>query len=691
MLLSISWVIISSASDNNIGIAQPGCDWSCGGIQIPYPFGMNDPRCYIDNWFEIECRKNNSSPFLKSINVEVTRFINDDVVQIQNPVNRWNCPNDTENAESVVDLRLSPFVYSQERNKFVAISCDNLVLLVSHNGSEIGGCVSICGEEEEVGPQKDRNNDDVVIRDGCLGRYCCQTTLPRYLNEYNTTSFSIEGITNQNVSPGECGYALIGDDDWMNNNGTSKRVSDIKKLGYVPAMLEWEIPDLNLTLNNPPNAICSESNITSSGKKGYRCKCKDGYYGNPYMSDGCTRLQSSADKYSITSLVLSTSLGSIAFLVGIWWSYKIIKRRRINNRKRKYFKQNGGLLLHQGLSSGDVNFDKTKLFTLKDLEKATNHFSVNRVLGNGGQGTVYKGMLLDGQIVAVKKFKVQGNVEEFINEVLILSQINHRNVVKLLGFCLETRFPLLVYEFIPNGNLYEYLHEQNEEFPMTWETRLRIAIEVAGALFYLHSAASQPIYHRDVKSTNILLDEKYRAKVADFGTSRMVSIEDTHLTTLVQGTFGYLDPEYFHTSQFTEKSDVYSFGVVLVELLTGQKPISSSCLRPEEAKSLSSYFVMCMEEDRLCEILDKRIVEEGNRDDIMAVGNLAWRCLELNGRKRPTMKEVTMELQGIQNLGKRSLSSSISLKNHEAWDAIFASTSPMESETSSSLEITPFF
>ncbi|KAL9432807.1 hypothetical protein AB3S75_027760 [Citrus x aurantiifolia] len=307
-----------------------------------------------------------------------------------------------------------------------------------------------------------------------------------------------------------------------------------------------------------------------------------------------------------------------------------------------------------------------KLFTSKDLEKATDNYNANRILGQGGQGIVYKGMLADGGIVAVKKSKILdgSNLEQFINEVVILSQINHRNVVKLLGCCLETEVPLLVYEFIPNGSLDQYIHYQSEEFPITWEMRLRIAVEVSGALSYLHSAASIPIYHRDIKSANILLDDKYQAKVSDFGASRSITIDQTHLTTQVQGSFGYLDPEYFRSSHFTEKSDVYSFGVVLVELLTGQKPIRST--EAEEDKSLARYFIQAMKENCLFEVLDDRVLKEAEKVEIITVATLAKRCLNLNGKKRPTMKEVAFELRGT----RESIGASILQQNCEGTDFV---------------------
>ncbi|PQM38083.1 wall-associated receptor kinase-like 1 [Prunus yedoensis var. nudiflora] len=371
------------------------------------------------------------------------------------------------------------------------------------------------------------------------------------------------------------------------------------------------------------------------------CYCPDGFEGNPYLLETCQGL--------------GAGLGLLLLLIGAWLGYRFLKKRRTMKRREMFFKRNGGLLLEKQLSSGEVNVEKIKLFKSKELEKSTDNFNTDRILGQGGQGTVYKGMLTDGRIVAVKKSKIvdESQLSDFINEVVILSQIIHRNVVQLLGCCLETEVPILVYEFIPNGNLSQYIHEQNEEFPLTWEVRLRIAMEIAGALSYLHASAAFPIYHRDIKSTNILLDAKYRAKVADFGTSRSVAIDQTHLTTLVHGTFGYLDPEYFQSSQFTEKSDVYSFGVVLVELLTGQKPISFRRSQ-EEGKSLATYFITSMQLDRLFEILDAEVVKGGSKADIILVANLARRCLNLSGRKRPTMREVTAELEGIQMSEKTS-------------------------------------
>ncbi|GJT38090.1 kinase RLK-Pelle-WAK family protein [Tanacetum coccineum] len=183
---------------------------------------------------------------------------------------------------------------------------------------------------------------------------------------------------------------------------------------------------------------------------------------------------------------------------------------------------------------------------------------------------------------------------------------------------------------------------------LSWENRLRVASEAAGALGYLHSQAIMPIIHRDVKSTNILLDDNYTTKISDFGASRLVPLDHDQVTTLVQGTLGYLDPEYFHTSQLTDKSDVYSFGVVLAELITGQKPLCAD--RSIEDKNLATYFVKAMKENRLFEIVEPRVLREGTLEQLQVVGDLIKRCLNVHGNDRPTMKEVAMELEGLKKL-----------------------------------------
>ncbi|KAI3889294.1 hypothetical protein MKX03_037888 [Papaver bracteatum] len=184
----------------------------------------------------------------------------------------------------------------------------------------------------------------------------------------------------------------------------------------------------------------------------------------------------------------------------------------------------------------------------------------------------------------------------------------------------------------------------------SWKNLLRIASEISNALAYLHSSASIPIIHRDIKSTNVLLDESYTAKVSDFGASRLVPLDQTHLNTRVLGTFGYLDPEYFRTSQLTDKSDVYSFGVVLIELLTGEKALSYE--RSQQQRTLANYFISLLEVNNFSHLLDSRVLNEGKPEHVIAVAELAKKCLNSKGEDRPTMKQVAAKLEGLRSLEK---------------------------------------
>ncbi|XP_024182794.1 wall-associated receptor kinase-like 8 isoform X2 [Rosa chinensis] len=687
-MIFILLLSICRASTAALQMAIGDCPTECGDVIIPYPFGIGpNASCYYDEWFQIDCNESTKGkPFLTRTKLEVLNISTEGRLQVYSPVTFFCEGNDSSQA---ADLRNSPFVYSQSYNIFTAVSCNSFASLSSAD-FVVGGCRSVCDQDS-----------DYLSCD--IGINCCQTSIPPYLTVINATLS--ERTTNCSK------FAFLVDKDWFGNSTTSSStISDItatmKSIPKVPVALDWSINNhtrqfdsfnkfivdrhqyqLNMynyyinfsTIWDPSCYIYTSPAVNWSE---IYCSCSSGFEGNPYLGeDSCYDIDECQDAFAcfghtkcvneygwyrceddrrkakwILAAGLSSSLGLLLLLIGVWLGYKFLKKKKEIKRKKMFFKRNGGLLLEQQLSSGEVNVEKIKLFKSQELEKSTDNFNVDRILGQGGQGTVYKGMLEDGKIVAVKKSKIvdESQLSEFINEVVILSQINHRNVVQLLGCCLETEVPLLVYEFIPNGTLSKYITEQVEDFTLTWKMRLRIATEIAGALSYLHYAASFPIYHRDIKSTNILLDDKYRAKIADFGTSRSIAIDQTHLTTsLVHGTFGYLDPEYFQSSQFTEKSDVYSFGVVLVELLTGQKPISF--LRSEdEGRSLATYFILSMHKDRLFEIVDAQVLKEGSKADIVIVANLARRCLNLNGRKRPTMREVTSELEGIQMTEKTS-------------------------------------
>ncbi|XP_019184424.1 PREDICTED: putative wall-associated receptor kinase-like 16 [Ipomoea nil] len=219
-------------------------------------------------------------------------------------------------------------------------------------------------------------------------------------------------------------------------------------------------------------------------------------------------------------------------------------------------------------------------------------------------------------------------------EVILLSQINHKNIVKLSGCCLETEVPFLVYEFINNGTLSEHIHNKDKTSALPWSTHLRIATETAEVFSYLHSAASPSIIHRNVKYVNILLDNDYIAKVSDFGASRLVPQDQTQLTTMLQGTFGYLDPEYMQIHHLTKKSDVYSFGVVLMELLTSKRAISFD--GPELERNISQHFLSLLKGNQLFKILDGNILCEGSTTkELQEVALLAKRCLNFKGEDWP--------------------------------------------------------
>ncbi|KAB5564943.1 hypothetical protein DKX38_004997 [Salix brachista] len=599
-------------------LAKPNCpEYRCGNISIPYPFGIGKD-CYMDESFDVKCNETSTSPraFLRRIDMELVNITLTGGALVKGPV----ISVESLDRHEVLPFNLTGTSFFLFNNYFIAVGCNTRAGLWTKNGTtEHTVCDSICSNGSSITNIRLENGD-------CSGQDCCQDMNWPSNQVLNTSLESIEG------KQGSDGQKLVflADRQWFDSK--IKSPQDINNLPNTTVHVSLAWPRNISWPYNEDTMDCRRGIfINSTTALPFNCSCPEGYEGNPYLQ--CT--------------VTGLALGVVFLLVGAWWMYKLNKKRKCVQLKKKFFKRNGGMLLQQQLSSSDGSLQKTKVFCSKELEKATDYFNENRVLGHGGQGTVYKGMLDDGSIVAVKKSTmVDGEkVEEFINEVVILSQINHRNVVRLLGCCLETEVPLLVYEFIPNGTLSRYLHEQNEDFMLSWESRLRIASEAAGAISHLHSSASIPIYHRDIKSTNILLDEKYRAKVSDFGTSRSVSIDQTHLTTKVQGTFGYLDPEYFQTSQLTEKSDVYSFGVVLVELLSGKKPLFlTSSL---ETISLVVHFNDSMEDGRLFDIIDAQVKGNCNEKEAIVIANIAKKCLNLNGRNRPTMREVAMELEGI--------------------------------------------
>lgn len=307
------------------------------------------------------------------------------------------------------------------------------------------------------------------------------------------------------------------------------------------------------------------------------------------------------------------------------------------------------------------------VFTYEELESSTKQFDSKRKLGDGGFGSVYLGQLHDGRIVAVKHLHNNqrhaaaagraSSTKSFCNEILILSSINHPNLVKLQGYCSDPRGLLLVYDYVTNGTLADHLHglnSLNRKRSLTWQVRLDIALQTALAIEYLHFSVKPAIVHRDITSSNIFIEKDMRIKVGDFGLSRLLVLPETtsstsgYVWTGPQGTPGYLDPDYHRSFRLTEKSDVYSFGVVLFELISGLKAVDQS--RDKREMALADLVVSKIHMGLLHQVVDSRLAIDGKAmDGVHSTAELAFRCVAEDKDDRPDMKEVVEELKRIRS------------------------------------------
>ncbi|XP_020103523.1 receptor-like serine/threonine-protein kinase ALE2 [Ananas comosus] len=297
----------------------------------------------------------------------------------------------------------------------------------------------------------------------------------------------------------------------------------------------------------------------------------------------------------------------------------------------------------------------TRFLPYEELKEATNNFEPASLLGEGGFGRVFKGVLSDGTAVAIKKLSSGGHQgdKEFLVEVEMLSRLHHRNLVKLIGYysSRESSQNLLCYELVPNGSLESWLHGPlGANCPLDWDTRMKIALDAARGLAYLHEDSQPCVIHRDFKASNILLENNFHAKVSDFGLAKQAPEgRANYLSTRVMGTFGYVAPEYAMTGHLLVKSDVYSYGVVLLELLTGRRPVDMS--QPSGQENLVTWArPILRDKDRLEELADPKLAGRYPKEDFIRVCTIAAACVASEANQRPTMGEVVQSLKMVQRV-----------------------------------------
>uniref|UniRef100_A0A5B7BX59 non-specific serine/threonine protein kinase n=1 Tax=Davidia involucrata TaxID=16924 RepID=A0A5B7BX59_DAVIN len=309
--------------------------------------------------------------------------------------------------------------------------------------------------------------------------------------------------------------------------------------------------------------------------------------------------------------------------------------------------------MSSSLGSGIAFGSSKTTFKYEELARATDGFSNTNLLGQGGFGYVHKGVLPDGKEVAIKQLKLgsgQGE-REFQAEIEIISRVHHKHLVSLVGYCVSGARRLLVYEFVPNNTLEFHLHEKGRP-PLNWASRMKIALGSAKGLAYLHEDCQPKIIHRDIKAANILLDYNFETKVADFGLARLNSDTDTHISTRVMGTFGYLAPEYALTGKLTDKSDIFSFGVMLLELITGRRPIdkAQSFMDDNIVDWARPLLTEALEDGNFDNLADPRLEKDYDSTEMARMVACAAVCVRHLARLRPRMSQIVRALEGNMSL-----------------------------------------
>ncbi|PIN19593.1 Serine/threonine protein kinase [Handroanthus impetiginosus] len=620
MILLLHQIVISVLALSSL--AQPinstGCDQSCGDDRVPYPFGFSD-GCKI----KLNCNSRSGSIKIGDFNVQ---NLTSDQILVGLPA---KCNRSIAELHGLFGANFAP----TWRNGLLLENCsesiNDCVIPSRLVRSKIGNDCGIQGNEHNISCYSGGLDDGTDFLDygDVTGKGNCSVLLSSIMVDLDKKVNSLSG-------------------------------SSSVALDFQTVELGWWV---NGTCDCDPNANCTQ--VTYRETPGFRCRCKEGYAGDGFSSGQPCRKETDCSARRFVSgrcdrakvaILIGGIIAGASLVAALAVIYYCLKGRSTTLKSRLSAKR----LIGEAAGSSSVPF-----YPYKEIERATNGFSEKQRLGTGAYGTVYAGKLYNDEWVAIKKIRYRDHdsVEQVMNEIKLLSSVSHPNLVRLLGCCIEKGEQILVYEYMPNGTLSQHLQRERGSV-LPWTIRLTIAAETARAIAHLHSAMNPPIYHRDIKSSNILLDFNFNSKVADFGLCRFGMMDDSHVSTAPQGTPGYVDPQYHQNFHLSDKSDVYSFGVVLVEIITALKVVDFS--RPHSEINLAALAIDRIGKGCVDDIIDPYL--EPNRDawtlsSVHKVAELAFRCLAFHRDMRPSMMEVADELEQIRLSGWAPLEENIQL------------------------------